>query len=167
MSKPQKTGGELTTRRESSFGSEAGLADLIQHFLLAQDIKPSSNNLYRIGLKRFVVWLKEKEEREPTRQTILAYKADLNAKRFSALTISNYLVAVRRFFEWAEGIKLYPNIAKGIKGAKRPHGFRKDPLTVAQVKELLNDVDRSTLLGKRDFALINLLIRTGIRTIES
>ena len=166
MSKPNETSGELTTRRGNSFSSEAGLADLIQHFLLAQDIKPSSKHLYRIGLTRFLVWLKEQEEREPTRQTILAYKADLNAKRFSALTISNYLVAVRRFFEWAEGVKLYPNIAKGIKGAKRPKGFRKDPLTVAQVKELLNTIDCSTPLGKRDFALLNLLIRTGIRTIE-
>ena len=45
MSKPKETGSALATRRKSSFGSEAGLADLIQHFLLAQDIKPSSKNL--------------------------------------------------------------------------------------------------------------------------
>jgi integrase/recombinase XerC/integrase/recombinase XerD len=82
------------------------------------------------------------------------------------MTISSYLVAVRRFFEWAEGMKLYPNVARGIKGARRPRGFRKDPLTVDQVMELLRSVCKDDVIGKRDFALVNLLIRTGIRTVE-
>jgi len=63
-------------------------------------------------------------------------------------------------------MKLYPNIAKGIKGFKRAKGFRKDPLTVGQIKELFKIVDTSTLQGKRDYALLNLLVRTGLRTIE-
>ena len=29
------------------------------------------------------------------------------------------MVAVRKLFEWLEAEKLYPNIAKGVKGAKR------------------------------------------------
>ena len=123
MSKPEEVGRELVARPEGRIDAETGLADLIQHFLLAQDIKPSSKGLYRRGLRLFLAWLKEQAHRQPTRQTILAYKADLNAKGLSALTVSNYLVAVRRFFEWAEGMQLYPNIAKGIKGAKRSQGL--------------------------------------------
>jgi len=64
-------------------------------------------------------------------------------------------------------LRLYPNIARGIKGAKKTRGFKKDPLTVAQVKELLRGIDRSTPQGKRDYALLNLFIRTGLRTIEA
>ena len=64
-------------------------------------------------------------------------------------------------------MKLYPNIAKGIKGSKRPRGFRKDPLTVDQVLELFQSVCRDDLIGWRDIALLNLLVRTGIRTIEA
>ena len=40
MSKPEKTGSELVAQPEGSIDTETGLADLIQHFLLAQDIKP-------------------------------------------------------------------------------------------------------------------------------
>ena len=97
----------------------------------------------------------------------MAYKRALEAQGCSSFTMSNYLVVVRRFFEWAEGMKLYPNIAKGVKGAKHPKGFKKDPLTVDQAKALLSSIDRSTLLGKRNFALINLLLKTGLRTIEA
>ena len=77
-----------------------------------------------------------------------------------------YIVAVRRFFEWAEGMKYYPNIAKGIKTGKKSSGSRKDSLTVEQVLELLSSIDRTTLEGKMDYALLHLLIRTGLRTIE-
>lgn len=41
-----------------------------------------------------------------------------------------------------------------------------DPLTLPQVKELLSSIERASVLGQRDYALINLLIRTGLRTIE-
>ena len=167
MLEAEKAHNELVISNGTSVGPEADLDGLIQHFLLSQDIKPSSKGAYRRGLRQFMLWLGQSGAPKPTRQTVLAYKALLGGRGLSALTISNYLVAVRRFFEWAEGMKLYPNIAKGIKGARRPRGFRKDPLTVAQAKELLCSINRPTLLGKRDFVLINLLIRTGIRTIEA
>ena len=73
---------------------------------------------------------------------------------------------MRKFFEWLESIKAYPNIAKGIKGPKRKRGFRKDSLTVEQVRAFLKSINRSTLSGMRDYAMLNLMIRTGLRTIE-
>lgn len=142
------------------------LNSLIERFLSAQDVKQTSKDTYRKGLTRFMEWIKERGIVDPTREDILAFKGYLDAQGLSSFTLSTYLVAVRKFFEWAEGMKFYPNIARGIKGAKKTKGFRKDPLTVSQVKELLNGVDRTTLQGKRDFALLNLLIRTGLRTIE-
>jgi len=142
------------------------LDSLIGRFLSAQDVKQTSKDTYRKGLERFFAWITEQDGANPTREDILAFKGYLDAQGLSSFTLSTYLVAVRKFFEWAEGMKYYPNIARGIKGAKKARGFRKDPLTVDQVKELLSRVDRSTLQGKRDYALLNLLIRTGLRTVE-
>jgi site-specific recombinase XerD len=42
----------------------------------------------------------------------------------------------------------------------------RDAFSVEQISELFNSIDCSTLLGKRDFALLNILARTGLRTIE-
>jgi integrase/recombinase XerD len=49
---------------------------------------------------------------------------------------------------------------------KSPRGFRKDCLTVEQIKEALGAFDTSTVEGMRDYSLFNLLVRTGLRTVE-
>jgi len=33
----------------------------------------------------------------------------------SSLTVGSYLTVVRKFYEWTEANKIYPNVAKGIK----------------------------------------------------
>jgi integrase/recombinase XerD len=140
---------------------------LIQRFVKEQDVRQSSRDTYRRALSQFFEWFIEQKIVQPTRETILAYKESLDAKGLRPFTRSNYLVAVRKFFEWTEGHKLYPNIAKGIKGAKRSlKSHQKDALNIEQIKRLFSVIDRSKLQGKRDFALINLLIRTGLRIIE-
>jgi len=139
---------------------------LIAAFLASQDINKNSKNTYRLSLKRYIAWVVENEISSPTREDILAYKSYLEAQGLSSFTLASYLVAVRKFFEWTEGMKYYPNIAKGVKGSKGAKGFRKDPLTVNQIRELLGSININTLHGKRDYALLNLLIRTGLRTIE-
>jgi len=146
---------------------DSSLEALVERFIVSQDVKPNSRETYRRGLRQFVKWAEAQGLQTPEREDLLEYKDTLAERGLSAFTVSGYLVTVRRFFEWAEACKLYPNIAKGIKGAKRAKNFRKDPLTVSQVKELLAAIGRDTLQGKRDFALLNLLIRTGLRTIEA
>jgi integrase/recombinase XerC/integrase/recombinase XerD len=143
------------------------LDSLTDRFLSSQDVKQTSKKTYEKGLTRFMGWIKEGGiGGSPTREDILAFKGYLEVRGLSSSTLSTYLVAVRKFFEWAEGMKLYPNIAKGVKGAKKAKGFRKDPLTVGQARDLLSGVDRATIQGKRDHALLSLLVRTGLRTIE-
>ena len=157
----------LSVRTGSPPALGESLTRLSEQFLRSQDIKKSSKTTYRRCLRRFIRWVSKAGVWGPTREDILTYKNNLIGAGLSSATVSAYLVVVRRFFEWLEGMKLYPNVAKGIKGGKRPRGFRKDPLTVDQVLKLLRSVCRDDLTGKRDFALLNLLIRTGIRSIEA
>lgn len=144
-------------------------AELIQQFIAVQDIAVASRGTYRSALTQFFLWLEEHPERLEvmSRETILAYKDALDIKGLRPFTRANYLVVVRKFFEWAESMKLFPNIAKGIKGARRGlKSHQKDSLTIEHIQKLLTIIDRSTLQGMRDFALINLLLRTGLRLIE-
>ncbi len=142
------------------------LEQLGDEFALAQDVSGRSRESYRRSIRQFLGWMKNSNMTDPRREDVLRFKRDLEERGLRATTIHAYLVAVRRFFEWTESKRIYPNVAQGIKGAKRSNGFKKDPLTVAQVKELLASLERSSVQGKRDFAIINLLIRTGLRTIE-
>ncbi len=143
------------------------LEKYLDAFIKSLDIRDSSRQTYKRQLKEFIIWYTHAQSPVLEREHLLAYKTFLNEqKALSSLTIGGYLTAVRRFFEWLESMKIYPNIAKGIRGPKRKRGFKKDILTPAQVKKLLGSLDCTTLTGKRDYALLNLMIRTGLRTIE-
>lgn len=138
---------------------------LIEKFIQDQDIKDKSRDTYRKALRQFFSFINGTDLRTLTREHVLSFKGFLASGK-SPYTVSTYLTAVRKFFEWTESLKVYPNIAKGVKGAKTSRDFKKYALKVEQVKTILNSVDRSSIAGKRDYALLNLLVRTGLRTIE-
>ena len=139
----------------------------LQNFLASLDIRQSSKNTYTRQLKEFFEWCMANHIMKWNREELLAYKQYLQKERsLASLTISGYLTAVRRYCEWLEVYHKQPNAARGIKGPSRKRGFKKDALTVEQVKKILASIKTTTLTGKRDFALINLMVRTGLRTIE-
>ena len=148
----------------------ASLEDLVQAFLRDQDIKASSKATYERSLRQFVAWLEETGRADHLadlqREDLLEYKSSLVDRDLSAYSISLYLTAVRRLFQWLEAKKVYPNVAKGVKGARKPRGHRKDVLSPEELRLALEGIDRSTLTGLRDYAILNLLARTGLRTVE-
>lgn len=144
----------------------ADFGGLVNMFLRSQDIRDASKRTYSRALKQFGAWIDAAPRGQFTRETVLQFKTDLIGRGLSAFTVSCYLTAVKRFFTWAEGAGCYPNIAKDIKLMKRGRAFQKDAFTPDQARELLAAIKTRTLRGKRDFAIINLMIRTGLRTVE-
>jgi len=142
-----------------------GIEDIVNQFINSQDVRQSSKNLYRRTLKQFMNWIDKHELKlgDLTRIEILRYKEELLENGLSSLSVGSYLTIVRKFFEWAESLKYYPNIAKGIKTPKRKQQFKKQALTQDQSKTLLVYFESRAL---RDYAIVNLLLRTGLRTIE-
>ena len=139
----------------------------IINFLSSLDIRQSSKSTYQRQLKEFFGWYSKQYITTLSREHLLRYKEYLKTERkLASFTIGGYLTAVRRFFEWLEATRIHPNIARGIKGPTRRRGFKKDALSVEQAKMILDSIKRTTLTGKRDFAIINLMLRTGLRTIE-
>jgi len=140
--------------------------EIVSAFLAYQDVKQSSKDTYRRQLIQFLRYLTENRINNPTRETILAFKAALIKKGLSGLTVNSYLVVVRKFFAYLERMGYYPNIAKDIKGCSRASFFMKDPLTVDQIEQLLGSILRESVIGKRDYAILNLMVRAGLRSIE-
>ena len=140
--------------------------ELITRYIDSLDVKPRSRDTYRKSLKQFLLYLQEHGIRDPKRTDILAYKRYL-MDRHTACTVSTYLTAVKGLFTYLEAERICPNVANGIKGAKHQTGFRKDALTVDQTRKVLSLIDRTTEEGLRDYALVNLLVRTGLRTVEA
>ena len=143
----------------------ADINPVIDMFARSQDVAPSSRDLYARTVAGFFAWVQEtgRTVSALTVADVIAYKEHLLNVGKSSLTVASYINSIRRFYEWAEANKYYPNIAKGVHAPKRKQEFKKMPLTVGKVGELLRHEQEQS---PRDFAIVNLCVRTGLRCIE-
>jgi len=138
----------------------------VNQFINSLDTKETTREAYRKSIRVFQAWITEQGYNRPSRETILEYKGYLKSRGLSSMTITAYLTALLRLFVYMESIKIYPNIAKDIKGMKRPAGHLRDALTKEEVRKILDGINRDNIIGLRDYAVINLMAHTGLRLIE-
>ena len=120
---------------------------------------------YSRYITRFGEYLQDNGITRPTREDIIAYRDCLKQTKKPA-TVFSYMTAVKLFFKWTEDQGVYPNVAKLVKNVNVPAGFKKDALTLNQIKEVLTGIDLSTINGVRDYALILLMVTTGLREVS-
>ncbi len=140
--------------------------DMIYSFLSFIDAKPKTTESYTKNLKAFFKYIQDNNITNPKRNDILAYRNSLKVKGLKNTTIQAYITAVRLFFRWTNSEGIYPNIADNVKGAKVSRMNKKDYLTSNQAKAVLSNIDKTTKTGARDYAIISLMLTTGLRTIE-
>ncbi|HPS61361.1 MAG TPA: tyrosine-type recombinase/integrase [Candidatus Cloacimonas sp.] len=156
----------LTTAAANQLQAQQGItADLFNRFINYIDGSPKTVETYRRALKQFITWLQAAGITQPARSDILAYREQLKATHKPSTTQA-YITAVRLFFAWLEQEGLYNNIADHIKGAKLDREHKKDALTTAQIKDILNSIDTKDTQGRRDYAILALAVTGGLRTIE-
>lgn len=138
---------------------------VISLFVASQDRGAKTRELYGRTVAAFFSWLAStgRTAAALTAADIIAYKEALLREGKSSLTVASYLNSVRRFFAWTEANKIYPNVAADVHAPARKQEFRKQPLTVKKAAELLR---YASTLSRRDYAIINLMARTGLRCIE-
>lgn len=140
-------------------------ADLYSSFITFLDAKPKTVETYTRALKQFFSWMNDNGITQPGFEDIKAYREELAATHKPATT-QMYIFVVRRFFEWTGSEGLYPNVAGKIKGAKLNREPKKDYLTSDQAKAVLQGINRETLQGKRNYAIVALMLTGGLRDIE-
>ena len=138
---------------------------LVERFLSEADIARSTKETYRRALRQFFRWHESQNMQDLKRADIVAYK-QAQLSKMKSNTVGAYLSALKSFFKWLEAERIYPNVAAGVKGTKVARGHRKDALTPSQVGYILESMEGESLRQKRDYAIFNLLVRTGLRTIE-
>jgi integrase/recombinase XerD len=155
----------ITKAQASTIQAATSWREVLPVYLNQEDVKESSRKLYNRTLKLFFEWV-DNEGKQLTqlhKSDIVEYKNNLFERGLSSLSVASYLTSIRKFYEWAESEKLYPNIVKGVKTPRRIQAFKKQHLTEEKAGELLNHFQDISL---RDYAIVNLILRTGLRTIE-
>ena len=142
--------------------------EIIGRWMASLDLASSTKETYLSGFKAFCWFVRSTslDFDELTRDDVKSFKEYLvNEKKLKPATVSSYLASVRSFYAYSEdnGIE---NIAHRVKGVTDSRSFKKEPLTPDQAQRLLASIDRGTEKGMRDFAILNLMLRTGLRDIE-
>jgi integrase len=130
-----------------------------------------SRRSYKHAIEKFIDWYCSEPRLGFNRPVVLRYRSFLEGLSLSAATINLHLSAIRRLAdEAAESGLLSAELAIGIrrvKGVKRLGRRIGNWLTGDQAQELVNAVSQSTLRGRRDAAVIGLLLGCGLRRSEA
>jgi integrase/recombinase XerD len=133
-------------------------------------ISPETRKAYTSDVLCFRRWLLSQDidnTSQITRDVMLQYRGYL-LDTWKKATAARRFVVARRLLEAAVTDGLLPsNPAEKIKfshanSASKPH----EALTERECYRLLDAVDTSTVMGKRDYALLMVLIKAGLRRAE-
>jgi len=167
--KPGKRG----QAKKSSLKHSLRLADLDQARSAVLNSLPSkeSQRGYRHAIDEFIEWYCSEPRLSFNKAVVTRYRIHLESRELAPGTINGRLAAVRRLaYEAADSGLLSPDLVAGIRRVKGPKnlGVRLGNwLTADQAKALWQVPDPNTLKGKRDRALLGVLLGCGLRRKEA
>jgi site-specific recombinase XerD len=130
----------------------------------------SSQESYGHAIDEFIGWYCSEPRLAFNRTVVLRYRFFLEQNNLAPSTINVRLAAVRRLaYEAADTGLLSPELAAGIrrvKGAKTLGTRIGNWLTIEEARKLLQELAVETACGKRDRAILALLIGRGLRRAE-
>lgn len=133
----------------------------------AQELKQDTATTYRRGVMKFIQWLAGKR---PSADVIRTWKADLLQNKVKPASVNIWIAGLRSFFGWLFEMGEIPfNPTQAIKGATRKGTMKRhvrESLTDREVIRLLEQPDRGTREGTRDYALLCVMLYTAARGIE-
>src|SRR5204863_4283880 len=131
---------------------------------------PESRRSYEFAIQNFVHWYCSEPRLALNRIVVTRYRMQLEQLHLAPSTINQRLAAVRRLaYEAADAGLLSPELAAGIKrvrGVKQLGVRLGNWLTAEEGRRLLQAPDPETLKGKRDRAILAVLLGCGLRRRE-
>ena len=129
-------------------------------------VREQSKKSYGKSLKAFREWTTAQGIEQPCKQDVKDWCKAMDAEGFSTATKNLRLTTVRNFYKWLSDEYGVENIAAGLKGWKETKEHRRGFLSCAEMKSLMSVVPTENLQGKRDKAILGVLLTGGLRTIE-
>jgi len=131
---------------------------------------PESQRGYRHSIDQFIGWYCSEPRLSFNKTVVTLYRIHLESRQLAPGTINVRLAAVRRLaYEAADSGLLSPELAAGIrrvKGAQKLGVRLGNWLTAEEARRLWQAPETETLKGRRDRALLAVLLGCGLRRRE-
>lgn len=131
---------------------------------------PSTKRNYARGVRDFLSWYRETGQTVLSKATVQRYVARLREDGKSPANVNQRLAAIRKLASEAMDNGLMPLVlglgVQHVKGIRQEGHRTGNWLSKRQAETLLNAPDRHTLKGKRDRAMLAILIGCGLRRQE-
>lgn len=162
------SGSENGTRLTLTLGElEKRLEDFEREYL--KEKSKETIGTYMRSLNEFERWfVQQRGTFHFSEKGVEDYKRYLmDTRELSQVSVSTYLTALRRFCQYLVDIGLLEkNPAQAVKGNRRPSSHSRSVLTQSEIEQLLSSLDTTTQIGKRDEAIIYLMLFGGLSEIE-
>lgn len=133
------------------------------------ELSTESIGTYRRSLNEFERWFLARKGRFFfTTEHVQDYRDYLDEERgLSSVSISTYLTALRRFCRYLveRGI-IDDNPARAVRGNPRPSDHTRAVLTEEEIQRLHTSMEAESQIGKRDIAIVYLMLYAGLSEIE-
>ena len=156
-------------RKQVSFPFLSETPGFVQYLKEERGLQPSSVLHYRYGLRRFDAYLTRVDAHlsEVSPALLAAFVVD-QAPKLSRAGRSNLCGVVRVFLRYCHRERIFSeNLSAAV---EMPQSYRladiPRAITWEQVRSMLQAVDRRTVRGRRDYAILLLLVTYGLRAHE-
>ena len=155
---------------------ETQVARYLDHLTVERGLSDHTLAAYRRDLDRYLLFLRSRDVGEPAQideSVVRSFLASISAsthgedhRPYRATSVARTLSSVRSFhrFLLREGVA-DRDPAVGVAQPKLPRSLP-HPLTVDEVRRLLDAPDKATPAGQRDRAILELLYGSGLRVSE-
>lgn len=132
-------------------------------------LTPVSVRRYRNALKQWYMYLDihHEDKFNPAIRFAIKWGEYLRESGNKTNTINLYLSVLRQYYAYLnyQNEKI-TNIFKSVKNENKRDYTSKSALNITQVAALLESIATDTIIGLRDYAMIILMVATGLRRIE-
>ena len=139
--------------------------ELVAEWIKFADVAERTQKNYNGALKQFFKFIAENQIVNPTRDTVIAFRDEL-LKTQKSSTVQLKMAAIKLFFKFLELKGIYKNIAVNVKSPKVSTDHKRDALKAEDAKQIISNIDTSSSKGKRDKAIVTLMMICGLRSCE-
>ena len=134
---------------------------------LAGLLAPRSRRIYQQDAKAFASWLIDSALSLQTLriEDMRRYRLYVS-EHYKSVTANRMLSVARQILKEQARLGNVSADVANIKGFKTSNETTHTALSKPEARDLLASIDTSTIKGKRDYAIVSLLIRTGLRRFE-